>query len=65
MTVLQALDRYYGRMADRGEAEPPGFSREKIGFVIELSDKGEPVAVLDLRQESGKRLVSQILSVPA
>jgi CRISPR-associated protein Csd1 len=65
MTVLQALDRYYERMAARGEAEPPGFSREKISFAIELAADGTPVAVIDLRQASGKRLVPQMLSVPA
>lgn len=65
MTVLQALDRYYDRMAERGEAEPPGFSREKISFAIEISPNGIPVAVIDLRAESGKRLVPQLLSVPA
>ncbi|MFN3854211.1 MAG: type I-C CRISPR-associated protein Cas8c/Csd1 [Phreatobacter sp.] len=65
MTVLQALDRYYERMAARGEAEPPGFSREKISFAIELAIDGVPVAVIDLREASGKRLVPQLLSVPA
>lgn len=65
MTVLQALDRYYERMAAKGEAEPPGFSREKISFAIELAADGTPVAVIDLRQASGKRLVPQMLSVPA
>ena len=36
MTILQSLDRYYDRMAARGEAEAPGYSREKIGFAILL-----------------------------
>lgn len=65
MTVLQALDRYYDRMAARGEAEQPGFSREKISFALTLSEDGEPVDVLDLRSASGKRLVPRLLSVPA
>lgn len=65
MSLLQALDAYYDRMAARGEAEQPGFSREKIGFSIALSQEGEPVAVRDLRQAVGKRLVPQALSVPA
>ncbi|WP_225766500.1 type I-C CRISPR-associated protein Cas8c/Csd1 [Inquilinus sp. Marseille-Q2685] len=65
MTVLQALDRYYERMAERGEAEQPGFSREKIGFAITLSEEGEPVDVVDLRSASGKKLVPRLLSVPA
>ena len=65
MTVLQALDRYYDRMAERGEAEQPGFSREKISFALTLSEEGEPIAVVDLRAVSGKRLVPRLLSVPA
>ena len=65
MTILQALDQYYDRMAERGEAEPPGFSREKIGFAIELAADGTPIGVVDLRAASGKKLVPQLLSVPA
>nr|WP_281493601.1 type I-C CRISPR-associated protein Cas8c/Csd1 [Ancylobacter koreensis] len=62
---MQSLDAYYERMAARGEAEPPGFSREKIGFAIEISEEGAPLAVIDLRASSGKKLVPQLLSVPA
>ncbi|MBA4790713.1 MAG: type I-C CRISPR-associated protein Cas8c/Csd1 [Rhizobiales bacterium] len=65
MTILQALSGYYDRMAARGEAEPPGFSRENISYAIELTADGEPVAVRDLRQQSGRKLVPQRLSVPA
>jgi CRISPR-associated protein Csd1 len=65
MTVLQALDRYYGRMAARGEAEAPGYSREKIGFAIVLSADGEPIQTLDLRQAAGRRMIPRMLEVPA
>lgn len=65
MSVLQALDRYYDRMAERGEAEAPGYSREKISFAIVLSAEGVPVQCLDLRQQSGKKLVPKLLEVPA
>jgi CRISPR-associated protein Csd1 len=65
VTVLQALDRYYDRMAQRGEAEAPGFSREKISFAITLSEDGEPVGVADLRSGGGKRPAPRFLSVPA
>ncbi|MBN9062168.1 MAG: type I-C CRISPR-associated protein Cas8c/Csd1 [Rhizobiales bacterium 65-9] len=65
MTILQALDRYYDRMAARGEAEAPGFSREKISFAIELSAAGDPIGVADLRIASGKKLAPQLLAVPA
>lgn len=65
MTILQALERYYDRMEARGEAEESGFSREKIGFAIVLSTEGEPVAVTDLRAVEGRKLVPQLLEVPA
>jgi CRISPR-associated protein Csd1 len=65
VSVLQALDGYYGRIAARGEAEAPGWSREKISFRIDLSPEGEPVHVQDLRLENGKNLVAQVLEVPA
>ena len=65
MTVLQSLDGYYGRMAARGEAEPPGFSREKISFRVVLSLSGEPVGVIDLRTGAGRKLSPRLLQVPA
>jgi CRISPR-associated protein Csd1 len=63
--VLQALDRYYERMAARNEAEAPGYSREKISFAIILSAAGEPIDKQDLRERSGKRLAPRLLGVPA
>lgn len=65
MTILQALDRYYDRMAARLEAEAPGYSREKISFAIVLSADGEPVQQRDLRAAAGKRLIPRLLEVPA
>ena len=65
MTVLQALDRYYHRMAGRGEAEAPGFSREKISFAIVLTADGEPIDKIDLRDFSGKKPQPRLLEVPA
>jgi CRISPR-associated protein Csd1 len=65
MSVLQALDGYYARMAARGEAEAPGWSREKISFAVVISSQGGPVECLDLRQQSGKKLVPRLLGVPA
>jgi len=65
MTVLQALNRYYDRMAARDEAEAPGFSRKAIRFAIVLSPDGEPIQVLDMRQTVGKRAVLPLLEVPA
>lgn len=64
MTVLQALDRYYERMAARGEAEPPGFTRENISFALVLGSDGSIRNVIDLRVASGKKLLPTRLSVP-
>src|SRR5947209_8215386 len=63
--ILQALDRYYDRMAARGEAEPPGWAKAPIGWVIELSPDGEPVAVRQLLDPLSKKPRSQTLAVPA
>lgn len=65
MTILQSLDRYYKRMAARGEAEAPGFSREKISFGIVLSEGGTPLDVMDLRATSGKKPQPVLREVPA
>ncbi len=65
MTVLQSLDGYYGRMATRGEAEPVGFSREKISFRVVLSREGKTVDVIPLLVASGKKRVPRLMTVPA
>ena len=65
MTILQALDRYYDRMAARGEAEAPGYSREKISFAIVLSADGQPIDKIDLREVIGKKLQPRLIEVPA
>lgn len=65
MTILQALDRYYDRMAARGEAEVPGYSREKISFAIVLAVDGRPIDKIDLRDLTGKKPRPRLLEVPA
>lgn len=65
MTILQALNGYYDRMAARGEAEDLGFSREKISFAITLSPDGTPLEAIDLRARSGRKLQPRLLEVPA
>lgn len=64
MTILQSLASYYDRMAARGEAEPPGFSRERIGFAVVIDAGGEVVAVNDLRDTTGKKPVALLRDVP-
>ncbi|MHB8529965.1 MAG: type I-C CRISPR-associated protein Cas8c/Csd1 [Caulobacteraceae bacterium] len=65
MTVLQSLDGYYDRMAARGDAELPGYSREKISFAIVVTGEGEPLDILDLRNFSGKTPQPNLREVPA
>ncbi len=64
MTVLQSLDRYYDRMASRGEVDAPEYSREKISIRVVLAADGAVRQVLDIR-EPGKRRTPQFLNVPA
>ncbi len=65
MTILQALNGYYDRMAERGEAEPPGYSREKISYAILLNPDGSVAAVNDIRDTTGKKPVPVLMNVPA
>jgi CRISPR-associated protein Csd1 len=65
MTVLQALNAAYDRLADRGEVPPFGYSKEKIGFLISLNEDGAPAgAPVDLREGAGKKLVAPLMAVP-
>lgn len=65
MTILQALDRYYDRMAARGEAEAPGWSREKFGWCIVINADGQPVDIVDLHDHGGKKALPTQHEVPA
>lgn len=65
MTVLQTLCGYYDRMAARGDAEAPGYSRSKISFALVLDAGGRAIDREDLREQAGRRLVPRLLEVPA
>ncbi|MBB3956044.1 type I-C CRISPR-associated protein Cas8c/Csd1 [Novosphingobium sediminicola] len=65
MTILQALDGYYHRLAQRGEVTAPGWSPEKFGWCIVLDADGAPVDVYDLHDTSGKKPKPKLYSVPA
>ncbi|MDD2878058.1 MAG: type I-C CRISPR-associated protein Cas8c/Csd1 [Acidiphilium sp.] len=64
MTVLQSLDKYYDRMAERGDADPPGYSRKSIDFCIWLNADGSIANVNDLNDYTGKKPVARHLAVP-
>jgi CRISPR-associated protein Csd1 len=55
MTILQALDRYYDRMARRGEVVSPGYSIEPIGFVLVLASEGSLVDIQMNLDSTGRR----------
>src|ERR1700733_3357231 len=61
MSVLEALNKAYKRLADRGDVPPFGYSNEKIGFLIALAEDGAPVGPpIDLRDGEGKRLLPRL-----
>ena len=62
MTVLQALNTYYDRMAERGAV--PGYSRE-ISYEILLTGEGAVVAVNDIRIPNEKGKFARKMNVPA
>lgn len=64
MTVLQALNQYYARMAQRGDAEPLGYSRKSIDVCLWLNLDGTIAKVEDLNDYSGKKPQPRRLSVP-
>jgi len=55
VTVLQALDRYYDRLAGRREVVTPGYSVDPIGFVITITPDGAIVDVALWRDAAGKK----------
>ena len=58
MTILQELDRYYGRMAARDEVVLPGWSMEPIGVVLELDRDGALLGT-ELRTDDRKKPLVQ------
>lgn len=65
MTILQALDGYYHRLAVRGEVTAPGWSPEKFGWCVVIDAGGVPVDVYDLHDVSGKKPRPRLCTVPA
>ena len=64
MSVLEALARHYDRLHARGEAPPYGFSRERIGFCLVLSDAGDAVAVSPVPERSAAAPGPAVCEVP-
>ncbi|QIG80242.1 type I-C CRISPR-associated protein Cas8c/Csd1 [Stakelama tenebrarum] len=62
MTILQALDRYYDRMAG---AAASGWTKAGFGWCIVLGADGSVVAVNDLHDNSGRKPRRVEFNVPA
>lgn len=64
--ILSALNDYYGRLvATEGSGiSAPGFSVEKISYALVLDVAGTLIAVDDLREQSGKKILPRSMSVP-
>jgi len=63
MTILAELACLYDRLRAAGEAPPPGFSRERIGFELIFASDGMPVALEPLGGDDPNR-PGQLMYVP-
>jgi len=64
--ILAALNDYYAHLLDNPDAgiSQPGYSLEKISYVIVLNREGDVVSVDKIQDTSGKKPVPKSLSVP-
>lgn len=62
--IIASLNRYYQRLANKGEVLPDGFSKIRISYVIALSKQGEAVDIIDIRDNGGKKPKPKLLDVP-
>lgn len=64
--IIQSLYDYYNQlMLDPDSSiSPPGYSIAKVAFALNISEDGELLDLIDLRQESGRRLLPKPLRVP-
>lgn len=65
--ILQALVEYYEDLERAGKISAPGWGPAKISYVLYLSADGqlEQVTCIKVPSENGKKLVPQVLSLPA
>ena len=67
--ILQALYQLYGRLLDEPDSgiSPPGYSKAGVSYALNLSETGELLDMLDLREQAkgkGKRLITRDMDVP-
>jgi CRISPR-associated protein Csd1 len=61
--IIQALDRYYEHLTadDDSDVAPPGYSRAPVSYALNLSEYGNLLDIIDLREEGGKKPRSMIV----
>ena len=64
MSVLASLAKAYDRLAIGGDMPLPGYSTEKIGFVVSLNDDGTVANITDLREGEGRKKQPRMMQVP-
>ena len=62
--IMQALAKYYDRLAGEGIVALEGLKRVEIPFLVVLSQTGEFIGLEDTRSPSGKKLVARTFVVP-
>ncbi|WP_052769938.1 type I-C CRISPR-associated protein Cas8c/Csd1 [Paenibacillus sp. IHB B 3415] len=64
--ITQSLYKRYLQLSQDPSSDmaPPGYSTDKISFVLELSEDGQPLRILDIRDNTGKRPLSIPMNVP-
>jgi CRISPR-associated protein Csd1 len=65
MTILQALSEYYDKMAERGEVQLPGWTRQKINYCLILSPSGEVKGVTSFQNPDNPKEKFRLLDVPS
>lgn len=64
--ILQALCEYYQRKANFSEGvAPEGFETKGISFLIEYDKNGRAIAIHDIREKNGKKLIGKPCLVPS
>jgi len=63
--ILQELVRYYERMREEGELEPPGFARKEIEHLIRIDARGRFQGFTHMREGDDKQSRAASFPVPA
>ena len=65
MTILSSLASVYGRLLERGDVPPFGYSLEKISYLVSLNRDGRPaIDPVDIREPKGRKLLPRRMVVP-